>query len=307
MLEEYGIWRELAQWRRSGAQYASAIQLWGRAAAQAQEPPWPPSNATLDAYGFFFRNGESFARYVSHVRAVLRMLKAPLGALSETTGVVSGSKKLTPASARRVKRRATAEQTRRLAAATREELGRPDVADAFIVPRHFCLRFGAEVVLLERRGRHSAVDVSTCTDGGGSRPEVSLTFYDRKMASEVVPVVRRCICALQGRRLCGVCTLTARLTAEVERIFPDVTYTEGLAFRKLATDLVGPPEPATSGTHCFRRGWADEALQAGGPTALFYSGGWRGVAAFGYTAAKTRGAMASAEWLIDFSDSDPDE
>ena len=73
----------------------------------------------MDAYGFFFRNGESFSRYVSHVRAVLRVMKTPLGALSEATGVVSGSKKLTPASARRVKRRAIAEQTRLLAAATR--------------------------------------------------------------------------------------------------------------------------------------------------------------------------------------------
>ena len=52
-----------------------------------------------------------------------------------------------------------------------------------------------------------------------------------------------------------------------------------------------------------RRGWADEALQQGGPTALFYSGGWRGVAAFGYTSAKSRGAVAAAEWCIDFSDS----
>ena len=112
---------------------------------------------------------------------------------------------------------------------------------------------------------------------------MSLTFYDRKMASEVVPVVRRCICALQGRRLCGVCTLTARLTADVERIFPDVTYTEGLAFLKLAADLVRLPEPATWGTHCFRRGWADEALQAGGPTAFFYSGGWRGVDTWTFT------------------------
>ena len=53
------------------------------------------------------------------------------------------------------------------------------------------------------------------------------------------------------------------------------------------------------GTHAFRRGWADEALRAGGPTALFYSGGWRGVAAFGYVAAQSRGAIAAAEWLVD--------
>ena len=51
----------------------------------------------------------------------------------------------------------------------------------------------------------------------------------------------------------------------------------------------------------------NEAVQASGPTALFYSGRWPGIAAFGYTAAKTRGAMASADWFIDFSDSEPEE
>ena len=36
---------------------------------------------------------------------------------------------------------------------------------------------------------------------------------------------------------------------------------------------------------------------------MFYSGGWRGVAAFSYVAAQTRGAMEAAEWLVEFSDS----
>ena len=62
-------------------------------------------------------------------------------------------------------------------------------------------------------------------------------------------------------------------------------------------------EPESWGTHAFRRGFAEEAIKAGGPTALFYSGGWRGVAAFGYASAQSRGAMAAAEWLIDHSDS----
>ena len=52
------------------------------------------------------------------------------------------------------------------------------------------------------------------------------------------------------------------------------------------------------GTHAFRRGWADEALRH-----LFYSGGWRGIAAFSYASAKSRGALAAAEWLVDYSES----
>lgn len=60
------------------------------------------------------------------------------------------------------------------------------------------------------------------------------------------------------------------------------------------------------GTHAFRRGFADEALRAGGPAALFFSGGWKGIAAFGYVAAKSRGALAAAEWLVNHSDSSED-
>ena len=45
------------------------------------------------------------------------------------------------------------------------------------------------------------------------------------------------------------------------------------------------------------------ALSWGARGALFYSGGWRGIAAFGYVAAQSRGALAAAEWLVDHSDS----
>ena len=45
---------------------------------------------------------------------------------------------------------------------------------------------------------------------------------------------------------------------------------------------------------------------AGGPGALFYSGGWKGVAAFGYAAAKIRSAMLAAEFLVEHNDSEAD-
>jgi hypothetical protein len=47
-------------------------------------------------------------------------------------------------------------------------------------------------------------------------------------------------------------------------------------------------------------------LKHGGPTALFYSGGWRGIAAFSYASAKSRGALSAAEWLVEYSDSSED-
>ena len=84
-------------------------------------------------------------------------------------------------------------------------------------------------------------------------------------------------------------------------------YEDNLAILKIGAQEIGLPHTDEWGTHTFRRRWADETLQAGGPTALFYSGGWRGVAAFGYTSAKSKGALSAAEWLIEFSDSSDGE
>jgi len=154
------------------------------------------------------------------------------------------------------------------------------------------------------RGQHSVVNISS-VDG---RKQATLTLLKRKCQQHPVEVTRRCICALQGRQLCGVCILASRHDENgSDRLFPDISYTESLALLKSAAQELGLEQAQCWGTHAFRRGWADEALQAGGPTALFYSGGWRGVAAFGYTSAQAKGAIAAAEWLISFSDSSNDE
>ena len=86
-------------------------------------------------------------------------------------------------------------------------------------------------------------------------------------------------------------------------IFPGVSYGTALATLKVAALALGFPKAESWGTHAFRRGWADEALMHGGVPALFLSGGWRGVAAFGYASAQAKGAMQAAEWLVEFTDS----
>ena len=293
------IWRELGPWRLSAAQYASAVELWGRTASDAGLPAWPPTMALLQRFAFLFRNGISLSRYVSHIRSALRLVHAPLGALADTDCLIRGSIKLTPASTRRFKARATALDTQRLVSYARETLRNEEVAASWVVARHFCLRYGAEVVPLEWNGAHSHVLIDVANDG---RQQVELTFMRRKLQNNPVTVTRRCICALQGKRLCGVCILAKR-PERIGKVFPTLSYSDGLALLKVAAQGLQLPNALAWGTHAFRRGWADEALQAGGPTALFYSGGWRGVAAFGYASAKARGAIAAAEWLVEFSDS----
>jgi hypothetical protein len=153
-------------------------------------------------------------------------------------------------------------------------------------------------VPLSEHSDHSAVQLEQSDDG---RWQATIVLKHRKLQHQPVEVVRRCICALQGKRLCGVCILRKRCSGG--RLFPYITYMEGLALLKAAATQLRYPHAMSWGTHAFRRGWADEALRAGGPTALFFSGGWRGVAAFSYASAQSRGALEAAEWLIDFSDS----
>ena len=202
----------------------------------------------------------------------------------------------------RYKPRASAGQTRSLATVARS-MGRDDVADSWVVARHFCLRYGAEVVPLQFAGAHSSIDFAL--DNKAQVWVASVTLFRRKMHTAPVVVVRRCICRLQSRQLCGVCTLRDRCGAV--RVFPALTYVEGLAYLKAAAVRVKLERPTEWGTHAFRRGWADEVLKEGGPAALFYSGGWRGVTAFAYASAKARSAVEAPEWAVEFSESSDGE
>ena len=300
VLEEDVIWKTMASWRTSAAQYASALQLWGRASALTGVPAWPPSRAVLDTFCFLFRHGPTLSRYISHIRSALRIVESPLGVLADTSYLVRGASKLSGVSMR-YKPRADADQARALVRFARKEVGRADIADSWVVARHFCLRYGAEVVPLEQAGAHSAISI----DRSATPPVLTITFFHRKMQHSPVAVVRRCICQLQGRALCGVCVLSSRLGRA--KVFTGLSYAEGLAYLKAGAAHLKFERASEWGTHAFRRGWANEALKAGGPTALFYSGGWRGIAAFSYVTAQARGAIEAAEWLVEFSDSSDGE
>eukprot|EP00959_Pyramimonas_sp_CCMP1952_P223746 4678399-Pyramimonas_sp.AAC.1 len=41
------VWLEFCGWRRSAAQCASAVELWGEAAAISGEAPCPPGHSTV--------------------------------------------------------------------------------------------------------------------------------------------------------------------------------------------------------------------------------------------------------------------
>ena len=176
---------------------------------------------------------------------------------------------------------------------------------ATLLPPIFCevLRLGAKSAPLSFRPREEGW-------------ECDVTFMERKCFTAPVVVSRSCICKSQGRLLCGQCALRSISVSEhilrgdsicSSPVFSSVTYTSALASLKLGAAALGFPNPASWATHCFRRGFAEDALRAGGPGTRFWAGGWRGVATLGYTEARTRGKLGAAEWLIDHADSsDPD-
>ena len=165
----------MASWRVIVAQYASAIQLWSRAAELCGLDPWPPSRGVLDAYAFFFKHGPSLSRYLSHIRSALRLLEAPVGVLAETTKIICGA--MIYAKGVRFKPRADAEQTSTLMNCARKDFGRSDIADNWLVARHFCLRYGAEVVPMQTAGNHSAVHVAEEKE---ALPVVTLALFRRE-------------------------------------------------------------------------------------------------------------------------------
>ena len=297
---DWATWLEFCGWKTSAKQYASSVRLYGKTVAFCGGDAWPPSRRTLDTFVSLFRSAATMAQYLSHVRCVLRWLQSDLGALEDTQRLVRGAEKA-GISTRRVRVRATAEETRALRRWCTES-GFADIGTSWVVSRHFCLRYGETM----RLGSQSA-PVQVIRESG--RPDqIAITFMQRKCFSEPVIVSRRCICHLQGKSLCGVCAITSRCTQAVPGVlFPGLHYSESLAVLKIAARAIGLQQPDAWGTHAFRRGWATECLQANGASALFYSGGWRGVTAFAYASAKARSTVEAAEFLIDHSDSSAGE
>ena len=288
------VWREFQSWQKSALKYVSPVRLWGAMAVKMQCAPWPPSDCVLGAFAVAVQHGPTLMKYCSQIRSVLRLVRIPLGSLDDTSLLARGAAKSAKQS--RFCPRASAKQTRALANHFRR-LGDPEVADSFVVARHFCLRYGSELVPLHSNNSHSKVVFRQI----GSRWEATVHLHHRKMYRQSVEVIRRCICELQTPDLCGVCAL--RRQPEEGRKFPSITYSSALAILKTGCLALNFERAAEWGTHAFRRGWADEVLAQGGVPAMFHTGGWRGLAAFGYASARTRAAIQAAEWIIEYSDS----
>ena len=144
---ERACWMEFQGWRKSALGYASAVSLWGQAAAAVKAAPWPPQQCTLDCFASLFRSGASLAQYLSRLRTVLAWLKSPPAAVADTGRLVRGAEKATGPEARKLKLRASPNDTRLLAKWVSDSAERPDIAVSWVVSRHFTLRYSETLLI----------------------------------------------------------------------------------------------------------------------------------------------------------------
>ena len=225
------LWREFHAWKLSAYPYASAIELYGQACDSAGASPWPPRAITRDVMVALCRRPGTLSHYLQGIRSVLHLLRADTGALADTRALVFGARKVWPprapprksvcssaggtawrakiSCARHGGQRPRDGRLVARGAAARpagggpraptgvpcgRQIGRGDMADAFIICWQFCLRFGSEVVGLNAPA-HSVISLHE--DEG--KHQVQVQFRRRKGKVAPDPVGRSRARAPRGR------------------------------------------------------------------------------------------------------------
>ena len=218
----------MASWRVIVAQYASAIQLWSRAAELCGMDPWPPSRGVLHAYAFFFTlpephpfclalagstSGRSCGNHRDNLwRYEVVCKRRPLHASGGGRANRSFSELCKGERRKKKKKR---------------DFGRSDIADNWLVTRHFCFQYVQKCAHADsgkslsgaRRGKEE------CTPSG---------YVDSVPSRIISPLTvgRRCICRLQDEHCAA--PAFSELEWETFACFPHVMCTEGLAYLKTA-------------------------------------------------------------------------
>ena len=193
----------------------------------------------------------SSSRSLSYIRSALRLLEAPVGVLAETTKIICGA--VIQANNVRFQPRADAEQTSALMNCARKDFGRSDIADNWLVTRHFCFKCVQKCAHADSGKSLSGArrEKGECTPSG------YVTSVPSRNISPL-PVKRRCICRLQDEH-CAALAFSG-LEWETFASFPHVLCTEGLSYLKTAAVRRNLEEPANENA-CVSAWWTNEALE----------------------------------------------
>ena len=260
----------------------------------------------LAEYSQFFANGDSFSRYLSHLRFSARLHQRPdwLPDSSLTEGLCRGLRKCT---LKKVKPVLSQDQMTSLVVwLTRQ--GLTELARLIVIARTFLFRVQSELLPLRLDGgKDSPGSWHSKIDSHGPKA-LTVFLQRRKNAPEGAELLRSCVCKEAPRTLCGVCALQAQIRhhsslhkSPKDPLF-NITASAGLIQIRRGCSELGLPNISW---HSFRRSAARDMMSRGCSLAqILMAGGWRSSAFLRYLCKKDVDARMSLE--LSFADSGSD-
>ena len=199
------------------------------------------------------------------------------------------------------KAEAEAQRIAELEAALAAKEQEHEVAALMTVARAFMLRVPSEGIPLAWQRAHSNV---VLTEGSAT-----ITLARRKNARHPTKMTRKCCCQSTGRELCAVHwlhDLRSRISSG-DRLFHFTPSYFNRKVKEYALTL-GFEGAARASSHGFRRGMAQDIVDAGGSLAtLLKAGGWCSAAYAQYLRDNQAVDVAASHAVLSLSDSEDDK
>ena len=286
---------------RSIPAYISGLKCWGAFNDAIGIPiHFPATEKVVLQYTAMFSNSSTLQQYLKHLRWAHRLLRMSNAwdtpALQQ---VVRGVRKSGPPAQPKVA--LNSGQVKRMVGIAVKH-GLAEIAALMAIARLFLLRVPSEALPLEWDGEHSSISLTADT--------ATIVLMRRKNVTTPTSMTRVCCCSSSGRGLCAVHWLHALKCKAANESCNRVFSISLLDFRKhlqVLAGMVGVLVPGRVGTHAFRRGMAQDIVDAGGSMAmLLRAGEWRSSAFLRYLREAQPQEAAVAQVVINLSDSDCD-
>ena len=297
LLEESGQRMMLQAISRSLPSYISGIRCWAAFCDSiGLKTHFPAKEEHVIQWSGIFHCSSTYAQYLKHLAFAHRFLRMECTWMTESVKQVKrGASKAQTVIKK--KPAVTSRQVRSMIKAAMEE-GAWETACLMALARQFLLRVPSEGIPLQWDGTHSKIDL---TDS-----QATITLMRRKHRATPTSMTRECCCASSGRTLCAVHWLLQAKLQGGDR--PNVVVMSKTRFAKDVKHFAmkaGIPEWQNLGTHAFRRGMAQDILDAGGNLAvLLRAGDWSSAAFLHYLRESQTQDVAVGHTIINLSDSD---
>ena len=296
-LDVHAILTKLASIQKSSSTYASGLRAWGVFCDLMRIPShFPAREQDVERFSGVFRNPATYSLYLKHLRFAHRLLRLPTGWHTDAVKQLErGAAKCRPEPVRRPA--ILAPEARRVikAAMARNDV---EMAAMYAIARLYMLRVPSECIPLQVAGGHSEIHTQ--------EKAASIILFRRKNFQTPTVVHRHCVCETEGRTLCGVCWLVEWIRGmgprPSGRLF-DITATTFTKHLRRDVLSAGVAQAPKLGSHCWRRGMAQDLVNAGGSLAtLLRVGQWKSSAFCMYLSEHSVDELAISKLIIDHSD-----